>query len=82
MTHLPYMEYQYTKTEINAMNMERKSRGDTTLMSKLAIFDVWVTLVTLNMGQSEKFKIMTHLLHMKHQQNKFEMDPMSMKQKS
>ena len=36
----------------------------------------------MNIGQSEKFKIMTHLLHREHLHTKFEIDPMNIKQKS
>ena len=72
----------HTKIEMDPIIIKRKSGGDTNPSLKMVNFVFRWPLVTLNMGRSENFKSMTHLLYIMHLHTKIEMDPIIIKQKS
>ena len=67
---------------MDSISIKQKSWGDTNPGLKMVNFVFRWPLVTLNMGQSENFKSMTHLLYIMHLHTKIEMDPIIIKQKS
>ena len=82
MTHLLYIMHLHTKIEMDPIIIKRKSGGDTNPGLKMVNFVFRWPLVSLNMGRSENFKSMTHLLYIMHLHTKIEMDPIIIKQKS